>query len=308
MTLGQTFRISGGVEPLLPLTKGTVPDMRAQRSRPMGGWLMTYGKIGPDGGIVPTVDRDGHIAEAASQLGSIDWSPFIERGVWNDNHTAEAVGIPWSLEFHDGTTALSQSHRKVGFWTTGWLFDRRDPESWRGLLDEDGRPRRPTATEFDRADYYYECAQALAGTPRPIGFSAEGDMVLSPCRTRIVWARVRKASVCDLPRNPDSTTELLVQGSPLEQLRKGGRQCGRCACPPTERCEALLKGGAAPAEYVPGRGGEWRPPALDNPDHLQKWRRAMVPRMMALWRLTEADASRFLDEYLETLGGRDARS
>ncbi len=232
----RNFVITGRVEPLLPMHKGTATvDMRAVRSRPMGGWLMTYGKLGPDGGIVPTVDRDDHIFEAASELGKIDWTPYVNNGVWNDTHTPLAVGIPWSLEFHDGTTALSQAHRKVGFWTTGWLFDRRDPESWRGLVDEAGAPRRPTREEFDRADHFYECAQSLSGTPRPIGFSAEGDMMVSPCRTRIVWARVRKASICELPRNPDSTTELLVQGSPLEGLRKGMMArppCGRCSCRP----------------------------------------------------------------------------
>lgn len=305
MMNARSFLISGGVSPLLPMNKGTAVDMRSVRSRPMGGWLMTYGKLGPDGGIVPTVDRDDHIFEAASELGKIDWSPFITSGVWNDNHSPVAVGIPWSLEFHDGTTALSQSHRKVGFWTTGWLFDRRDPESWRGLVDEGGNARRPTREEFDRADYYYECAQSLAGTPRPIGFSAEGDMVVSPCRTRIVWARVRKASLCDLPRNPDSTTELLLKGSPLEGLRKGmiGRgPCGRCSCPPEERCEALMKGGTSPAEYVPGGNGDWTMPT-GNAARLEKWRRAMAPRMMALWRISENDALAVLDLYIKSCGG-----
>jgi len=186
-------------------------------SRPLGGWLMTYGKIGPSGGIVPTVDRQGHIVEAARELGHIDWSEYLKGGRWNDTHLKDEatgrhlalVGLPSVLEFHDGTTELAKAHRKVGFWTAGHLFDRNDPASWSAYGDY-----VPTPHDLDRSDYFWDLAQLLKGTPRPLGLSAEGDMALDDSGTRIVFARVRQAAVCELPQNPDTTLEPMQLGLP----------------------------------------------------------------------------------------------
>lgn len=241
-TIIERFALTGSVLPLVALAKSAGAP-RAP-SRPLGGWLMTYGKLGPDGGIVPTVDRDGHTVEAARQLGNIDWSTYLREGRWNDTHDEEVlVGIPSTLEFHDGTTALSKSHGKVGFWTTGHLFDRRDPASWAGL----GRSPRPV--ELERADHFWETAHLLKGTPRPIGLSAHGLMALSPCRKRIIYAKVTAAAVCELPVNPDTTLEpleLAVDGSPLAFLRKGmvgADPCRSCRCPAGACANLLRKGG-----------------------------------------------------------------
>lgn len=235
----ERFTLTGSVIPLVALAKSAGARVP---TRPLGGWLMTYGKLGPDGGIVPTVDRDGHTVEAARQLGSIDWSTYLTEGRWNDTHDEDLlVGLPTTLEFHDGTTALSKSHGKVGFWTTGHLFDRNDPGSWAGL------GRSPKPVELDRADHFWETAHLLKGTPRPIGLSAHGLMALSPCRKRIIFAKVTQAAVCELPKNPDATLEpleLAVGGaSPLAFLRKGmvgADPCRSCRCPPGA-CASLLQ-------------------------------------------------------------------
>ena len=238
----QRFALTGSVVALSALQKGVGPT-RPQNRR-LGGWLMTYGKIGPDGGIVPTVDRDGQTVEAAKQLGQIDWSTYLKGGRWNDTHNEDViVGKPATLEFHDGTTELSKSHGKVGFWTTGHMFDRSDPRSW------DDLGRSPTPREFERADHFWSMAHLLKGMPRPLGFSAHGSMQLSPCRKRIIYAKVDHAAVCELPVNPDSTAEIMELGrpSPLEFLRKGmvgASPCRTCRCPPGS-CEGLLAKGAS---------------------------------------------------------------
>lgn len=240
-TAEQRFKLVGDVWPLSTMAKAAEADWRP--SRPFGGWLCTYGKVGPDGGIVPTVDRDGHTFEAARQLGHIDWNRYINGGVWNDTHTPTLVGLPDTLEFHDGTTALSKAHGKVGFWTTGHLFDRQDPKSWTGLVDDRKQPRRPTEFEFQRADYFWELAHLLKGTPRPLGLSADGVMALSPCRKRVLWARMDAAAVCETPVNPDATVEPMVYaviGRALVGQDQDPRPCGRCSCPPGG-CRVLRK-------------------------------------------------------------------
>ena len=208
----------------------------------MAGWGIVYALLGPDGGIVPVTDRDDQVFDAARQLGLIDWSGYLTKGVWNDTHDeAITVGLPETLEFHDDTTELAKAHGKVGYWTTGHLLDRDDPTSW-DLL---GRTPRPH--ELDRADYFWDTAHLLKGTPRPIAFSAHGSMRLSPCRKRITYAKVDAFALCDTPINPGATAEPMQLGrrSPVEILRKavvGGDPCRSCRCPPGA-CQGLLRKG-----------------------------------------------------------------
>lgn len=194
----QPFALVGRLSPLRKAAQ-------ARRSRPMGGWLATYGKIGPTGGIIPTTDRDDQVFEAARSLGQIDWSAYQKGGRWNDTHNeAILVGIPTSLEFHPETSDLAKSHGKVGFFTTGHLFDRADPGSWEGL------GRRPTGEEFQRADYFWGLANLLKGEPRTLALSAHGLMATAPDdKSRIVFAIIRQAAVCEVPVNPDATLEIL---------------------------------------------------------------------------------------------------
>lgn len=222
------WRMDGEVMPVRvePLEKGI--SSRVPR-RPLAGWLMVYATLGPQGQVVPVKDRDGQLHEAAKELGHIDWTPYLEKGGWIDNHRwlfpdgAPApvgtrpdggkrvhVGRAHTLEFHDGGTDLSLAHRKIGYFTSGELYDREDPESWRGL------GRTPTPLEFERAEHYWDLAHMLKGTPRPLAFSADGIMALSKDKARLLWARVDFAGVCEIPKHPATTAEPMTKASPLE--------------------------------------------------------------------------------------------
>lgn len=225
------FTVHGLVSPMVePLVKA-VGASRHRPTRPLAGWLAVYGRRGPHGGIVPTQDRDGHVFEAARSLGQIDWSPYLRSGLWNDTHRKwpeghpkagqhkAIVGLPVMLEFHDGTTALSKAHGKLGFWTAGHLFDRADPNSWELYTDH-----KPSPEDLDRADYYWALSDLLKGLPRPLGISCEGKMALDKAtRTKILFAIVENAAVCEIPKNADATLEQMefaVAQGPLEILAK----------------------------------------------------------------------------------------
>jgi hypothetical protein len=239
------FRLNGTVEPLL---KGTTGPQGHRPARSLGGWLMVYALIGPTGGLQPVRDRDGHVMEAAKELGRIDWTEYLRKGTWNDHHNEDVVvGHGSNLEFHDETTPLAQSHRKVGFWTSGHLWDRADPASWE-LYTE----RRPSEVELQRADELWGLAQCLKGTPRPLGFSAHGMMRMSACGRRALAAQCDAAAICELPKNPATTAEPMMLAaaldeSPLAWMRKGQVErhdspCRSCTCPPGAACLVLRKG------------------------------------------------------------------
>lgn len=238
------FELNGSVSPLVGLRKAVGLGTWSP-TRPLGGWLMVYALIKASGALVPIVDRDDQVMEAAKELGHIDWSQYLDGGVWNDTHDEKVrVGVPTGLEFHDETTVLAKAHGKTGFWTEGHLFDRTDPESWERHLPRD---KWPTPNDLDRADHFWNLSQMLKGTPRPLGLSAHGLMAESPCGKRIIWCKVTQAAVCELPKNPGSTAEPLLKGSPLRivQMRKGmvtrsDRPCGACDCP-AGSCEGLLR-------------------------------------------------------------------
>lgn len=217
-------------------------------TRPLGGWMATYGKIGPNGGIIPTVDRDDHIFEAAGTIGKIDFTEYLAKGLWNDTHTEVIVGVPSGLEFCGPDSPLAKAHSKVGFWTEGHLFDRRDPRSWLSCTTYE-----PTSADLDQADYYWHLATMLKGMPRSLGFSAEGKMQLSPCGHRIIYARVARNSVCELPVNPDSiaTPLRLAREHRLVPDMVGKSPCADCRCPWDSRCKvAPLAKGVSPADAV----------------------------------------------------------
>lgn len=293
------FSLSGAV---VPMAKGT--ELGGWRpSRPFGGWLATYGTIGIDGKVTPTVDRQGHTFEAAGQaLGAIDWTEYLAKGLWNDTHlkdlatwsdggttrtfpivretsdgvTAEnpedrrqswdlrhgafqrtkqraLVGRGGVLEFHDAESPLAKAHGKVGFWTEGHLWDRNDPRSWTAAGEYE-----PTSLDLDRADHFWTVATMLKGIPRPLGFSADGKMLLSPCETRIIWAKVNEVAVCEVPQNPHAVALPLQLSVPLGSASVLARPCDSCRCPPGARCaptpaalEKALRGNGAPAANTP---------------------------------------------------------
>lgn len=210
----------------------------ARPTRPLNGWLTTFGHIGPSGGVIPTVDRDDQVMDAARELGHIDWTHYLSKGAWNDTHNETViVGRSLGVEFHDGRTPLSKAYgNRIGFWTRGVLFDRADPASF--------GPFRPSAASLDRSDHFWQLATLLksAGVPRTLGLSAHGRMAMSPCKKRILWAEITQAAVCETPVNPAATLEL-AKGSDESilglALRKGGAgrisdesPCKTCSCPP----------------------------------------------------------------------------
>jgi len=311
--IGERFVVQGEVVALSELRKGNAGPGIASFTRPMGGWLATYGKIAPNGVIVPTKDRDGQVFEAARQLGAIDWQPYLKGGKWNDTHNkleapkshayAETiVGLPLTIEFHDGTTELSKAHGKVGFWTTGRLFDRADPASWEGL------GRRPTEHEFARSDYFWSTAHLLKGLPRPLGLSAEGLCALSPCKKRIIAAQFTDAAVCEVPVDPDCTVEMLEKGrTDLMDLLidgrrappvAGGAPCGKCRCP-AGACEGLLRKGQAAVvpQDLEGAAPTLAGPTMPNPN-VQTDRELLIDRIMGKFMVDRETAERWLALYL----------
>lgn len=221
-------------------------------TRPLGGWLATFGKLDENGGIIPTRDRQGHIFEAARTIGQIDFTDYLEKGRWNDTHHKPKVwvGVPTLLEHHDERSELAKAHRKVGWWTEGHLYDRHDPRSWSLFGDYE-----PTTEDLAKADHFWTLATMLKGLPRPLGFSAEGQMLLSPCKTRIIWAKVDGNAVCEVPQNPDTAAvplELAVPDDmPLVSEMVHRLPCDNCRCPPGARCK--LTAPLAKAETI-GRG------------------------------------------------------
>ena len=259
--ISTVFALSGGIGvgvPAVALLKGIndALNMRAPARR-LAGWLTTYGKLGPDGAVVPTEDRDGQVFEAAKQLGDIDWSAYVRGGLWNDSHRAPFpdgswppsapgpvgkavyVGIGTRLEFHGADSPLAQAHGKVGFFTVGHLWDRTDPSSWQDYTDY-----TPSAEDLDKADEFWRLANILEDAGATLGFSAHGVARLSKCGRRILHAQIVGAAVCTGPRNPDATVAIakglagdvsLDALDPARALRGAkpavdARPCGRCSC------------------------------------------------------------------------------
>lgn len=245
----QRFTISGIMRPLSKSTTATMLDWTP--TRPVGGWLATYGKINDEGHVVPTKDRDGHIFEAARELGRVRFATYLERGKFNDNHkTGITVGFPTLLEHHDEESPLALAHRKVGYWTEGYLLDRNDPNTW------EARGYEPTEEDFSRADYYWRLSRLLKGTTRGLALSAHGQYAQSPCGNRITWADIHEAAVCEVPRNPDTVLMPLELGTPLRIGAEGigvagADPCATCSCP-ANACRKLVlaKGTKATVDTV----------------------------------------------------------
>lgn len=195
-----------------------------------------WGLLAADGTITPQLDRQGHFFEAARELGRIDFSEYLAKGVWDDTHIFDnpnfpelgkiVVGVPTDLEYHGPESELAKAHGKVGWWTEGHLFDPHDPNSWRNFTTHE-----PTARDLQRADYYWRLSSLLKGTPRDIGISAEGKMLESPCGRRIIWAKVQRAAVCEVPQAPASTLQPLELAVPLKAGMIGASPCDSCSCP-----------------------------------------------------------------------------
>ena len=309
----RAFRLDGSVSlfvPVVALEKGGSGSAHKPVRR-MAGWLTTYGKLADDGTVIPTRDREDQVMDAAKTARDIDWTDYIRGGLWNDHHRAFLpngewppnapgergvevfVGVPTALDFHDGTTPLSQAHGKVGFFTTGHLFDRSDPASWELYTDY-----QPNDVDLARADALWEIAQMLDGTDGSLGLSAHGVATLSRCGRSIIWAKIAQGAVVTGPCNPDATLDLVKGAQDVLSVLGKARPatmvapCGRCTCPKgTCANTSLAKAVTAPVPDSPMSGGV-------SSDTLA----AIVPEDLEGVETTEAEAPRLKEirEYLLT--------
>ncbi len=230
-------------------------------TRRLGGWAIPVGTVAEDGTSRVTPDRDDQDVEIATRLGRVDWSRYIAKGMWNDNHLAPLpsgawpphaaarlragkrspvyVGVATGLVYATPDSDLAKAHGKWGFYTWGHLFDPDDPASWKNYTDH-----VPTDEDLERATYYYDIAKSLDNTDTRIGFSIHGSADFSACRRRIVGVSIPEVAICTAPRMPGATADIL-KGQAIE-MQMGRAQvttavCGRCSCPPGS-CLAILKG------------------------------------------------------------------
>lgn len=279
------FEHSGSITPLRKAADGYAP------ARQLGGWIITYGKIAPDGAVVPTLDREGHVFEAARTPNGVDFSRYLDlakgvRGFWNDTHHFDGhcfVGVPTGLEHHTETTELAKAHGKVGWWTEGHLWDRGDERSWKDFTDY-----VPTPHDLDRADYYWNAAVMLKGLPRDLGMSAHGKMRVSECGHRITWASVDEDAICEMPQNPDATVQPLRLAVP----RAHCADCDGCACGGSPLAKAVTAQSivdVAPEDLEGGpRDG------ANATAHAARLDDVLVQRIVALYGSSEADARRWV--------------
>lgn len=288
--------------------------------RPLAGWATTWAKLDANDAIVTTRDRHKQTMDAAAEVGKLDWSAYVDHGVWNDTHTSALVGVPTYLEWvANAKHPLAKSHRKLGFFTAGHLWDRKDPDSWRlyapprpdadGNVTAGGVQLEPTEEELRKADRFWDLAMRFMELGRPLGFSVQGKMLLSPCEGRIVRAWVTSNAVCELPVNPDATAEpilamLKAETSPsvLDVLRPkmiGKPPCGRCTCPggvcfvgglPLAKAGVTTDGiGSAAGEDVEG-DGEF------DADTLSSQRERIADLIVERWGVTRAVALRWIND------------
>lgn len=217
----ESYQISGFL--LVPMNKG---GSLSPYSRPLEGWATTYGVVGEDGQVIPTVDRENEVMLAASKPGMVDYSRYLSHGFLNDAHSARLIGIPQSARFVGLSDPLANEQSKVGYYTDGHLVARGEPNSWLSLdgsqrfrMAKDGtvsnKPYEPTPEEFDKADHYFETGRDLQRGGRVLGFSLQGKKATrpGPDGTReITYALWDQLAVLPYPHNYDATIESMGKG------------------------------------------------------------------------------------------------
>ncbi len=313
-----------GLSGLLVAETAMLKDASTAPSRKMAGWATTWANIGEDGSLAEAVDRDDQVMDAASDIDKIDWSRYLDGGLWNDQHIAPLpngqmprraqgkdpiyVGVPTGLEWCPPGHELAQAHRKAGWFTWGHLFDRRNPDSWRAHTTY-----VPTPTDLDRADYYFELANLMkAESDTSLAFSVHGLMATSPCGKRIVWATVNGLALCTVPSNPGATAEL-IRGLHTPDIVLGRakvgttepRPCGRCSCPPGLCGQVLRKSQVNDGTDVEsGRestGAENGPDTtVTKRDRFIANRDKIISSIMRLHNVDESTANQWFDVFLAT--------
>lgn len=144
------------------------------------------------GGIISTDSKDRQ-GEVVLQNG-LNFSPFLEYGWFNDNHskiTTDILGYPEAVKFFrkgaqlpDGTIAKTNGH-----WAEGYLLNTK------------------------KASDIWDTGIALQQTNRRLGYSIEGSVQKrtgSDAKT-VAQATVRNVAITNCPVNGDSRLEVLAK-------------------------------------------------------------------------------------------------
>lgn len=155
------------------------------------------------GGFVSTADLDKQ-GERVLQEG-LDFSPFLQDGWFNDNHskaTADIVGFPESAKLiRKGERLPSGSPAtQTGWFVEGYLLQGHPP-----------------------SDRLWDLAQSLQKTPRRLGFSVEGRVTqrMSKAGEPIVArAVVKNVAVTNCPVNNRTALEVLAKSLSAMEMSK----------------------------------------------------------------------------------------
>lgn len=147
-------------------------------------------------GIVSSESRDAD-GEILMQKG-LDWSYFLERGWFNDNHdqaSGAGLGYPSKVEtvIHKGKPATR---------VEGYLFNTtRGRETW-------------------------EVAKAAAAAGRPMGFSIEGGIMRRDGADGklVTRAIVRDCAITRHPKNPDTSLQVLAKALQTGEIPEAYRK------------------------------------------------------------------------------------
>lgn len=144
------------------------------------------------GGVITTEspDRQGEVILQRS----LDFSPFLTYGWYNDNHDRSATGIlgyPEAVQFYGKGAVLpnGETMKSDGHWAEGYLLETK------------------------KADQIWELGKALQKTNRRLGFSVEGSIQkrTGPLRKCIAKATVKNVAITHVPVQADSRLELLAK-------------------------------------------------------------------------------------------------
>jgi hypothetical protein len=155
------------------------------------------------GGFVSTsaLDKQG---ERVLQEG-LDFSPFLQDGWFNDNHskaTADIVGFPETAKLIRKGERLPSgtSADKTGWFVEGYLLQGHPP-----------------------SDRIWELAKALQKTPRRLGFSVEGRVTQRMNKAGepiVARAVVKNVAVTNCPVNNQTSLEVLAKSLSAIEMSK----------------------------------------------------------------------------------------
>jgi len=231
------------------------------------------------GGIISTESRDRQ-QEVVLQRG-LDFSPFLQAGWFNDNHSKETTGIVgYPIKVEKTIYKGKPAHRVEGY-----------------LLPD-----------YPRADEIWNLANSLQKTDRRLGFSVEGGVTRREHDGRtIAEAVVRNVAITNCPVNIDTGLEVLAKSMmSLEAENELANSqncwekkacCGRCSYKALTAGHAISNPGASPGEGFPLRveSAEEDPKVLTDQKRRIKRQEARKFLKSRYRGLSTADADRILN-------------